>query len=188
IRVAVATGRALALACGAELVGVPTPAAIGAADVVGDPRRARRPGTAAAPGGGAEPAGPQGPAGGATPTRGPLLVVQDARRRELFVTVVTRPDDPDGVGALAPRAVPVDALTDVLPALGDRPRLAVGDAALDHADTLRAAGITVPDDPSVHRVDGLRLARIGARLAPGAADAVRPVYVRDADAIRTADR
>jgi len=150
IRVAVATGRALALARGATVVGAPTPLAVGPA--VGVPR----------------------------------LVVQDARRKELFLTVVAG-DDPTAPDPV-PWAVPVDGLAAALDGLTVRPTVAVGDAAADHAVTLRAAGIAVPDDPAVHRVDGVALARMGAVRPAADAGAVRPVYVRDADAIRTADR
>lgn len=157
IRVGVATGRALALATGAGAVGVPTPAALAHA--------------AQAPG---------GPAAGA-----PVLVVQDARRRELFLTVVRPGDDPR---ALEPFTVPQDGVAEALAALAVRPAAAVGDGALLRAQAIADAGVPVPDDPRWHAVDGLALARVAAAIPAADAAAVLPVYVRGADAIPTALR
>ena len=189
IRVGVATARALALAHGARVVGVPTPWALaGAARSGGDPRR-------------------------------PVLVVQDARRRELFLTLFAdggpaRSDggqagagsrgpggspgrggdaaDPALAGGPAPVTVPQADLAAALDRLDERPVAAVGDGAVAFAAVLRDAGIVVPEDPSAHAVDGLALLRAAAGR-PGVdpvatPDAVRPVYVRDADAVPTADR
>lgn len=182
IRVGVATGRALALAVGAELVGVPTPWAL-AEGVRSGP--------------GADPAW----------SDGPVLVVQDARRRELFLSAFA-PGTPgratgavgDAARAGAPAAqdppppwsVAQDGLAAALEALPRTPAVAVGDGALAFADVLRAAGVVVPDDPAAHAVDGLALVRAAAGRAGGAGgptpDLVRPVYVRDADAVPTAER
>lgn len=150
IRVGVATARSLALATGAAIVGLPTPAALVAA--------------ATAPG---------GPAAG-----GRVLVVQDARRRELFLTL-------DGD---APRVIPAADLDAALTALSAAPAVAVGDGAIAHRDQLEAAGIEVPADPRWHAVDGLALARSGAAMPVGSPADVRPVYVRGADAIPTSQR
>lgn len=177
IRVGVATARALALAGGAELVGVPTPWALA--------EGART-----------------GPAADPAWAGGPVLVVQDARRRELFLTLVpARADRVAGAGApdatLAPDpappwSVPQDGLAAALGALTGRPVVAVGDGAVAFADVLRAAGVAVPADPAAHAVDGLALVRAAAGRAGGTGgptpDLVRPVYVRDADAVPTAER
>nr|WP_246851827.1 tRNA (adenosine(37)-N6)-threonylcarbamoyltransferase complex dimerization subunit type 1 TsaB [Patulibacter sp. SYSU D01012] len=157
IRVGVATGRALALAVGAGAVGVPTPAALAHA---------------------AQAAG--GPAADA-----PVLVVQDARRRELFLTLVRPGDDPR---ALTPWTVPQDEVAAAVAALAVRPAAAVGDGAVLRADALAAAGVAVPDDPAWHHVDGLALARAAASIPAADAADVLPVYVRGADAIPTALR
>ncbi|MDO9410048.1 tRNA (adenosine(37)-N6)-threonylcarbamoyltransferase complex dimerization subunit type 1 TsaB [Patulibacter sp.] len=186
IRVGVATGRALALSTGAGLVGVPTPWAL--AEAVGG-------------------------AGGTHEGR-PVLVVQDARRRELFLTLF--PDGgPGGAGGVpggpadhgaradadaqpdpiaerasgpAPFTAAQDDLAAALAALSVAPAVAVGDGALAFADVLREAGVEVPEDPAAHRVDGLALIRAAAGRPVVAPDLVRPVYVRDADAVPTADR
>ncbi|WP_320669860.1 tRNA (adenosine(37)-N6)-threonylcarbamoyltransferase complex dimerization subunit type 1 TsaB [Patulibacter defluvii] len=109
---------------------------------------------------------------------GPVLAVQDARRRELFLTL----------GDGAPFVVPVADLAAALAALPERPAVAVGDGAPVHRAALEAAGIAVPDDPRRHAVDGLALARAGAAIAVTAPADVRPVYVRGADAIPTSRR
>lgn len=184
IRVGVATGRALALTHGAHAVGVPTPAAL--AEAAG---------------------GPEGTHAGR-----PVLVVQDARRRELFLTALTT-----GLPAeepVAPWTVPQADLAEALAELHPLPAVAVGDGALAFAEVLRAAGVEVPEDPAAHAVDGLALIRAATRRAPvgttpggddatasgsvgraaitatslAAADLVRPLYVRDADAVPTAER
>lgn len=166
IRVGVATARALALAGDADLVGVPTPWALAEGARTGphaDPAWADR----------------------------PVLVVQDARRRELFLTLApprgAHPTDP-----APPWSVPQDGLAAALDALPERPVVAVGDGALAFAEVLRAAGLAVPEDPAAHAVDALALVRAAAGRAGTtggpAPDLVRPVYVRDADAVPTADR
>ena len=163
IRVGVATGRALALSTGAGLVGVPTPWAL--AEAVAGP-------------------------GGAAPG-GPVLVVQDARRRELFLTLFPdgAPGAPSAVGpGPVPFTAPQDGLEAALAALPTAPAVAVGDGALAFADVLREAGVAVPEDPAAHRADGLALLRAAAGMPVVAPDLVRPVYVRDADAVPTADR
>jgi len=188
IRIAVATGRALALALGAEVVGVPTPAALAAAALGGDD-----PGTGPAlPGREPADASPSG----ATPAAASLdgdagrsvLVVQDARRRELFLTTATAASLAGGAGGLRPEAVPIADLAGWLAARADPPTSAVGDGAPAHRAVLQAAGIAVPDDPSAHAVDGLALARVGAAAPVPATRDVRPVYVRGADAIPTSRR
>jgi tRNA threonylcarbamoyladenosine biosynthesis protein TsaB len=156
IRVGVATGRSLVLATGAELVGVPTPAALAAA--------ARAP---AAPW-----------------ADRPVLVVQDARRRELFVSLHGAGD----AGLAAPWTVPQDALAETVVALPVAPAVAIGDGAVPRADVLRAAGVEVPDEPHHHLVDGVALIRAAAALPGVDPHEVRPVYVRDPDAVPTADR
>lgn len=119
---------------------------------------------------------------------GPVLVVQDARRKELFLTLVAPGALPDGARALRPWTVPQDELVSAVAALQPRPLVAVGDGAEHHRATLTALGIAVPEDPRRHAVDGLALIAAAATTAPGGADDLRPVYVRDADAIPTALR
>ncbi|MDX8150544.1 tRNA (adenosine(37)-N6)-threonylcarbamoyltransferase complex dimerization subunit type 1 TsaB [Patulibacter brassicae] len=164
IRVGVSSARALGLGLGTEVVGTPTPAALAAA-ALGD-----RPGGAPSPG------------------AAPVLVVQDARRRELFLTLAGPGDLRDGGAGLLPAAVPIADLEAALAALPVRPGLAVGDGAATHRDALVAAGVPVPEDPSAHEVDGVVLAGLGRRVAARGPQAVRPVYVRGADAIPTAQR
>lgn len=162
IRVGVATGRALALAGGARIVGLPTPAAL--AEAAGGP-------------------------GGRWEGR-PVLVVQDARRRECFLTLYPggAPGDEDAV----PWTVPQDGLAAAVAALPGRPAVAVGDGAAAFADALRGAGVEVPEDPVAHAVDGLALIRAAHGREGGdpvaVPDLARPLYVRGADAVPTVDR
>jgi len=160
IRVGVATGRALALATGAGIVGVPTPYALAAA--------------------------------AAGTTDGPVLVVQDARRRELFLTWFPGTAARDAGLAADERPQPFTALqadlAGAIAGLPARPAVAVGDGALAFAEVLRGAGVAVPEDPAAHRVDGLALIRAATGMPVVAPDLVRPVYVRDADAVPTAER
>lgn len=166
IRVGVATARGLVLASGATIVGVPTPAALAFA--------------AQAPGG---PAGPVDGTPGA-----PVLVVQDARRKEYFLTLVPPGTLPDGAASLCPWTAPQTELAAVVAGLPERPRVAVGDGAWAHRAALEPLGIVVPEDPAWHAVDGLALAGAAATSEAGPVDAVRPLYVRDPDAIPTAER
>ncbi len=84
--------------------------------------------------------------------------------------------------------MPITDLAGALAALPVRPAVAVGDGAVVHRNALRAAGIAVPEDPAAHEVDGVVLAGLGRRVALAGPQAVRPVYVRGADAIPTAQR
>lgn len=158
IRVGVATGRSVALATGAELVGVETPAAL--AQAAG---------------------GPGGPWAGR-----PVLVVQDARRRELFVSL--HGAGAEHVGLAHPWTVPQDGLAAAVAALPVVPAVAVGDGAAPRADELAGAGVETPADARHHEVDGVALVHAGAGIAPVEPEALRPVYVRDADAVPTAER
>jgi tRNA threonylcarbamoyladenosine biosynthesis protein TsaB len=162
IRVGVATGRALALAADALVVGVPTPAAL--AEAAGGP--------------------------GAPWAGRPVLVVQDARRRECFLTLY--PDGRPGPEDAVPWTVAQAGLAEAVAALAVRPAVAVGDGALAFADALRGAGVEVPEDPASHAVDGLALIRAAAGREGGNPVAepalARPLYVRDADAVPTAER
>jgi len=85
----------------------------------------------------------------------------------------------------APRAPPLDGAIVALPAAAfEAPgRVCVGDGAVRHREHLEGTGATVPPDESeLH----LPRARFHAALAEkfGAADALRPVYVRAPDADR----
>lgn len=160
IRVGLATGRGIALAAGAQTVGVPTPAAL--ATAIQAPRAAGY---------------------GAT-----VLVVQDARRKELFVSVVGPDDLPGGAAGIVPLAVPRDELAEAVAALDPRPTIAVGDAAVAHAGVLTELGVLVPPTAAAHAVDGLALLRAaGATKACDPAQ-LRPMYVREPDAVPTALR
>jgi tRNA threonylcarbamoyladenosine biosynthesis protein TsaB len=160
IRIGVATGRAVALAAGATMVGVPTPAALAtAAQAPGGPAEGRR-----------------------------VLVVQDARRREFFLSSVAPGELPGGAAALRPWTVAQDALGEAVAALSSRPAVAVGDGALSHRAVLEALGVLVPEDPTRHAVDGLALIAAATATPPTDAADLRPVYVRDADAVPTAQR
>lgn len=119
---------------------------------------------------------------------GPVLVVQDARRKELFLTLVAPGELPDGARGLRPWTVPQDELATAVAALRPLPLVAVGDGAVQHREALTALGIAVPEDPRQHAVDGLYLIAAAATTPPAGADDLRPVYVRDADAIPTALR
>ncbi len=157
IRVGVATARAAALASGAAVVGVPTPAAL----------------AQAARSDGAE---------------GPILVVQDARRGEWFLTLVAAGDVARQAAGLRPWTCPRNELEATVAGLEPRPAVAVGDGAVAHREGLTALGVAVPDDPQLHRVDGVALAAVAATTAPAADGDVRPVYAREPDAIPTAER
>lgn len=105
---------------------------------------------------------------------GPCCGLIDGKRGELFALT----GDPGAVPVSLPRgrweSLPVGSVC-------------VGDGALLESEALIAAGFEVPpaDDPR-HLVDPLALARLGAdRSLPGSAD---PIYLRDADAVPTADR
>lgn len=119
---------------------------------------------------------------------GPILVVQDARRREYFVTVVGPGDVAAQAAGLEPWTCPQAELVATVAKLDPRPAVAVGDGAPAWRDELEALGVHVPAEPVAHRVDGLALAAVAARTPPAAAADVRPVYVRAPDAIPTAER
>lgn len=119
---------------------------------------------------------------------GPIVVAQDARRKEYFVTVVGPGGVAEQVEQLAPFTCPQADFAATVAALDPRPAVAVGDGAQAWRDDLEALGVRVPDDPAAHRVDGLALVAVAARTAPASAADVRPVYVRAPDAIPTAER
>lgn len=119
---------------------------------------------------------------------GPIVVAQDARRKEYFVTVVGSGDVAEQVAGLAPFTCAQADLVATIAALDPRPVVAVGDGAQTWRDELEAVGVRVPEDPAAHRVDGLSLAAVAAGTSPAVAADVRPVYVRAPDAIPTAER
>lgn len=163
IRVGVATARALGLASGADVVGVPSSAALALAAREAD--------------------------GSAS---GRVLVVQDARRREFFLTLADFDELPGGAAALQPWTAPQDGLGDAVRALDRIPTVAVGDGAMTGRAELEALGIHVPPDPALHRIDGLALVAAAAAVEAGGPGQpppdVRPVYARAPDAVPTADR
>lgn len=124
----------------------------------------------------------------ATGVEGPILVAQDARRREYFLTLVAAGDVAEQATGLEPWTCAQEALPATVAALDPRPVVAVGDGAVAWRDELEALGVRVPDEPAAHRIDGRALVAAAARTSAGAIDAVRPVYVRAPDAIPTAER
>ena len=108
-------------------------------------------------------------------TEGPVCAMIDARRGELYIADSSDPSAElcvpctlEGV-ALAPGA------------------LCLGDGAVLESDRLLALGLSVPPaDANLHRVSPLRL--IEVVNSGGGIQSVLPSYVRDADAIPTAER
>lgn len=119
---------------------------------------------------------------------GSIVVAQDARRKEYFVTVVGPGDVAEQVATLAPFTCAQADLVTTVAALDPRPSVAVGDGAQAWRADLEALGVHVPEDPAAHRVDGAALVAVASRTTPAAAADVRPVYVRAPDAIPTAER
>jgi tRNA threonylcarbamoyladenosine biosynthesis protein TsaB len=165
LRVGVATARGLSQALRAELVGVSSLQALGAAAL-------------------AEQAAD-------TDAREPVavLAVIDARRGEAFAAAYET-GDREAPRELAPaRAVPPPGLADVL-AEAERTRdgaergwLAVGDGAIRFRDELADAGVRVPpDDSQLHLLSGATVCELGMRLAPSGAQEIEPDYRRRPDA------
>lgn len=133
-------------------------------------------------------------AAGATVRAGdrPVLTVVDGRRRELFVERWTLAA-PHGDGPLASRngaGIDVIRRADVAARLEHLAGwFVVGDGALLERDALLALGADVPEpgDPA-HQLSGHALADLTATGAAQPADAIRPTYGRDADAVPTAKR
>ncbi len=122
----------------------------------------------------------------------PLLTIVDGRRRELFVERWTLAA-PHGEGPLAGRSrggIEVVRRAEVAARLESMAGwLVVGDGALLERDALLALGADVPEPgDAAHRLMGRALAELTASGTPEAADAVRPTYGRDADAVPTAQR
>jgi tRNA threonylcarbamoyladenosine biosynthesis protein TsaB len=122
----------------------------------------------------------------------PLLTVVDGRRRELFVERWTHAaaasDAP--LAARSASGITVARRSELAERLGGLADwLVVGDGAVLERDALLALGAEVPDpsDP-VHQLSAEALATLTAIGVPQDADAVRPAYGRDADAVPTAQR
>lgn len=133
-------------------------------------------------------------AAGATARAGerPLLTVVDGRRRELFIERWTLAA-PHGPGPLATRnggGIEVIRRADVAGRLEHLAGwLVVGDGALLERDALLALGADVPEPgDAAHQLGGHALAELTATGPAQEADAVRPTYGRDADAVPTAQR
>jgi tRNA threonylcarbamoyladenosine biosynthesis protein TsaB len=111
----------------------------------------------------------------------PMLAVVDGRRQELFVERFVPGEPERGVEVVRRDAV---ASLDRLDGW-----LVVGDGALLEPDAFVALGadLLAADDP-LHRLDGHALAALTRTGVPQPADAVRPAYGRDADAVPTAQR
>jgi tRNA threonylcarbamoyladenosine biosynthesis protein TsaB len=115
-----------------------------------------------------------------------VLAVIDARRGEVFVAgwrigEVARPEPPlVGAQVMAP--------SQLARALAKLPRtagrwLAIGDGAVKFRSNLEDFGAVVPSDGSeLHRVTAISHCRLAINLAAGAADSVRPEYLRLPDA------
>ncbi len=122
---------------------------------------------------------------------GPVLVLTEAGRRELFAGAWGPgpiPGGPSGAGArrpvtlLDPVALPVAG---VVASLSDLPAglRAVGQGAVQCRESLEAAGVAVPADASgLHRVDAEQLCRLTAAAAPVERDRLTPHYGREPDA------
>lgn len=116
----------------------------------------------------------------------PVLAVVDGRRKELFVEafaagLALESPVPDGISVVRRDAV------GALPPLDGW--LVVGDGAVLEYEAFIALGAQLPpaDDP-LHGLSGASLAALSAAGDGQPADAVRPAYGRDADAVPTAQR
>lgn len=180
LRVGLASAHGLALACGAELVGVSSLRALALGAGAGSP-------PALGSGAGSAPAFDSGADAGAgcVPTLGPgaelhVLAAIDARRGELFVAGYQQKVETIAPRALAPTAVG-DLLADYDIGAGHS-WLAVGDGALLYRTELERAGARVPAQGSaLHRIAGRSLCELGlcALPAPGP---LLPDYLRRPDA------
>ncbi|HLI59789.1 MAG TPA: tRNA (adenosine(37)-N6)-threonylcarbamoyltransferase complex dimerization subunit type 1 TsaB [Solirubrobacteraceae bacterium] len=154
IRIGVASARALAAAHGIPIAGVSTLRALAAG------------------------------AAGAADDGELVLAVLDARRGEVFVAG-WRPDEVgrgDAEPVLSPRALAPGTLAEAL-AAADGQWLAVGDGALAHRAQVEATGARVPHaEEPLHRVSAAAICRLGLVARAGAADGVRPDYLREPDA------
>ncbi len=127
----------------------------------------------------------------------PILSLIDARRGELFAAGWARDADPrQDRATIEPRVLAPDRLAEALDALrgapraiGDTPRgigdtpLAIGDGAVRFRAALEHHGAEIPPDPSMrNRVRASAHCLLGAVAEPGAAGAVRPLYLRAPDA------
>ncbi|NLT06111.1 MAG: tRNA (adenosine(37)-N6)-threonylcarbamoyltransferase complex dimerization subunit type 1 TsaB [Solirubrobacterales bacterium] len=180
LRIGVATARALATATGLPLHPVPSLAALAAGARAAIPEAGAR----------------------------PLLALIDARRGELFAALYPPSGATGGDGSAGARqergpAAPGRAAAAPAPDWGPvalapaqvaaraaaaaAPPLAVGDGALRHRDELVAAGVEIaPPDAPAHAVSALATCRLAVTVAPVAAEAVVPDYLRDPDAVPSA--
>ncbi len=194
LRIGVATARALAQAGGQELVAVGTLealalAAAGGQDVPFGSEPAQRAQLRTPSHGeagqdvpfGSEPA--QRAQLRTPPSASGVLACLDARRGEVYVVVARPGASPSPPAALAPEALAG------LMAEHPGPWTAVGDGAIRYRAHLEAAGAEVPaDDAELHHVDGAHLCALAATAEPVARDALEPGYVREPDAVPTAQR
>ncbi|MGA9856390.1 MAG: tRNA (adenosine(37)-N6)-threonylcarbamoyltransferase complex dimerization subunit type 1 TsaB [Solirubrobacteraceae bacterium] len=158
LRIGVATAQALARARGIPLVGVSTLHSLAAAAV-------------------------SGPEDGDGFTDAVVGVI-DARRGEVFAAGWTR--DSAGVAGSEPVLAPAPrspgGLAEELAGSGRR-WLAVGDGAVEFRQALERAGAWIPaEDSNRNRVDAAEHCRLAVAVAPEAAEAVRPSYLRLPDA------
>lgn len=169
LRIGIASARAIAQALGAELVGVPTLAAL-AQSAFDAPE-------------GALP--PDGPAPGV------CLAVLDARRGEAFAAAYVSESDPPRARKLAPAGTfTPDALQrygEELAALAERSAqgapIAVGDGALRFRAQLELSGMRVHGEGSpLHLVKAASICELATRAEVEARDEVLPLYVRRPDA------
>jgi tRNA threonylcarbamoyladenosine biosynthesis protein TsaB len=123
--------------------------------------------------------------------RRPLLPVIDARRAQVFASLVS----PHGALIWEPLVATPEELSGRLRAAlesglaeGEAP-LAAGDGALRFRRELEAAGVSVlPDADPAHRLSARSTCLLGASVAPARPEEVRPVYLRPPDAERWLER
>lgn len=114
---------------------------------------------------------------------GTRLGVIDARRGEVFVSVI-RSGQRAAEGALV---CPPEALAEAVQGLAGA--LAAGDGAIRFRSELEAAGAEVPaDGDPVHRLSASQVCRLGAEAPAGPPEDVRPLYLRRPDAERWRER
>jgi tRNA threonylcarbamoyladenosine biosynthesis protein TsaB len=109
-----------------------------------------------------------------------VLAVIDARRGEVFVAAYDGESE-----VLSPRAVSPRELGALLERAradsGVQQWVAVGDGAVLHDDTFERLGVLVPDDPSLHRIQGRAICALGEQAVETEAEIV-PDYLRRPDA------
>lgn len=111
------------------------------------------------------------------------LAVIDARRGEVFAGL------DEGSGPGEPIVCPPEGLVGALGAEVLAGALAAGDGSLRFRSEIEAAGVEVlPDTSSAHRLSARQVCLLGALMAPGEPQEIRPMYLRRPDAERWLER